>query len=78
MAKTEKRVFDSEEDLAVSLAKYIDHLSDQFAKKKGLFTVVLSGGSLIECLRFPFHLSAFYLSLSTMYNPVSSRNVVEN
>uniref|UniRef100_A0A9I9CMQ2 Probable 6-phosphogluconolactonase n=1 Tax=Cucumis melo TaxID=3656 RepID=A0A9I9CMQ2_CUCME len=51
MAKTEKRVFDSEEDLAVSLAKYIDHLSDQFAKKKGLFTVVLSGGSLIECLR---------------------------
>ncbi|KGN49834.1 probable 6-phosphogluconolactonase 4, chloroplastic [Cucumis sativus] len=51
MAQTEKRVFDSEEDLAVSLAKYIAHLSDQFAKNKGLFTVVLSGGSLIECLR---------------------------
>ncbi|XP_022995582.1 probable 6-phosphogluconolactonase 4, chloroplastic [Cucurbita maxima] len=48
---SEKRVFDSGEDLAVSLAKYTADLSDHFAKKRGAFTVVLSGGSLIKCLR---------------------------
>ena len=48
---SEKKVFDSGEDLAVSLAKYTADLSDHFAKKRGAFTVVLSGGSLIKCLR---------------------------
>lgn len=43
--KTEKRVFDSEEDLAVSLAKYIADLSHHFANKKRLFTVVLSSNA---------------------------------
>ncbi|KAG6579303.1 putative 6-phosphogluconolactonase 4, chloroplastic, partial [Cucurbita argyrosperma subsp. sororia] len=48
---SEKKVFDSGEDLAVSLAKYTADLSDHFAKNRGAFTVVLSGGSLIKCLR---------------------------
>ncbi|KAK8476182.1 hypothetical protein V6N13_046788 [Hibiscus sabdariffa] len=44
-------VFDSEEDLSVSLAKYTADLADKFSKEKGSFTVVLSGGSLIKSLR---------------------------
>lgn len=55
-SKVEKRVFDSEEALAVSLAKYIADLSHYFAQKRGLFTVVLSGGSMIQCLRLLFPL----------------------
>lgn len=46
------KVFESEEDLAVSLAKYTADLSDKFAKERGAFTVALSGGSLIKSLRF--------------------------
>ncbi|KAA8533556.1 hypothetical protein F0562_031010 [Nyssa sinensis] len=49
--KGKSQVFDSEEDLAVSLAKYTADLSDKFAKERGAFTVVLSGGSLIKSLR---------------------------
>ena len=45
------QVFNSEEDLAMSLAKYTVDLSDKFAKKRGVFTIVLSGGSLIKLLR---------------------------
>ncbi|GLU12075.1 hypothetical protein SLE2022_287830 [Rubroshorea leprosula] len=44
-------VFDSEEDLAVALAKYIADLSDKVSKTKSSFTVVLSGGCLIKLLR---------------------------
>ncbi|XP_052177698.1 probable 6-phosphogluconolactonase 4, chloroplastic [Diospyros lotus] len=49
--KAKVQVFNSEEDLAVSLAKYTADLSDKFAKERGAFTVVLSGGSLIKSLR---------------------------
>jgi 6-phosphogluconolactonase len=45
-------VFDTEEELAVSLAKYTADLSDKFAKERGSFTVVVSGGSLIKSLRY--------------------------
>lgn len=44
-------VFDSEEDLAVAVAKYTADLADKFSKTRGSFTVVLSGGSLIKSLR---------------------------
>ncbi|KAL7254371.1 hypothetical protein ACSBR1_008713 [Camellia fascicularis] len=50
-AKGKVQVFDSEEALAVSLAKYTADLSDKISKQKAAFTVVLSGGSLIESLR---------------------------
>ncbi|XP_058206253.1 probable 6-phosphogluconolactonase 4, chloroplastic [Rhododendron vialii] len=50
-AKGKVRVLDSEDYLAVSLAEYTAHLSDKFAKQRGAFTVVLSGGSLIKSLR---------------------------
>ncbi|XVF51065.1 hypothetical protein PTKIN_Ptkin04bG0154100 [Pterospermum kingtungense] len=49
--KGKVEVFDSEEDLSVSLAKYTAGLADKFSKKKGSFSVVLSGGSLIKSLR---------------------------
>ena len=49
--KGKAQVFDSEEDLAVSLAKYTADLSDKFVKERGAFTVVLSGGSLFQSLR---------------------------
>lgn len=48
------KVFDSEEDLAVALAKYTADLSDKFTKERGSFTVVVSGGSLIKSLRSLF------------------------
>ncbi|XP_061358185.1 probable 6-phosphogluconolactonase 4, chloroplastic [Gastrolobium bilobum] len=43
-------VFEKEE-LAVSLAKYVADLSNKFTAQRGAFTVVLSGGSLINYLR---------------------------
>lgn len=44
--------FDSECDVAVALAKYTADLSAKFVKEKGSFSVVLSGGSLIDTLRY--------------------------
>ncbi|KAK1303893.1 hypothetical protein QJS10_CPB11g00638 [Acorus calamus] len=44
-------VFKGEEDLSKSLAKYTADLSEKFVSERGAFTVVLSGGSLIESLR---------------------------
>jgi 6-phosphogluconolactonase len=49
--KGKVQVFDTEDDLSVSLAKYTADLSDKFAKERGAFTVVVSGGSLIKSLR---------------------------
>ncbi|KAG1359173.1 putative 6-phosphogluconolactonase 4, chloroplastic [Cocos nucifera] len=49
--KQELLVFDSEEEVAVSLAKYTAELSEKFAQERRAFTVVLSGGSLIKSLR---------------------------
>lgn len=43
--------FHSEEDVAVALAKYIADLSAKFIKENGSFSVVLSGGTLIDTLR---------------------------
>ncbi|KAL3524444.1 hypothetical protein ACH5RR_017278 [Cinchona calisaya] len=44
--------FDTEDEVAVALAKYTADLSERFIKEKGSFTVVLSGGSLIETMRY--------------------------
>ncbi|PKI79416.1 hypothetical protein CRG98_000163 [Punica granatum] len=49
--KGKVEVFDSEEELAVSLAKYTSDLSSKFTSERGAFTVVVSGGSLIKSLR---------------------------
>ncbi|KAI3845841.1 hypothetical protein MKX03_031251 [Papaver bracteatum] len=46
-----KEIFENEELLAISLAKYIADLSEKFVKERGSFTVTLSGGSLIKSLR---------------------------
>lgn len=43
--------FDSEEDVGIALAKYTADLSEKFIKEKCSFSVVLSGGSLIETMR---------------------------
>ncbi|KAK4792715.1 hypothetical protein SAY86_023150 [Trapa natans] len=45
------KVMRSEEDLALALAKYTADLADKFIKEKGVFTIVLSGGYLINSLR---------------------------
>ncbi|KAL2527516.1 putative 6-phosphogluconolactonase 5 [Abeliophyllum distichum] len=50
-SKAKVQVFDSEEDLAVSLAKYTSDLANKFAQERDSFTVVLSGGSLVKSLR---------------------------
>ncbi|KAG1360654.1 putative 6-phosphogluconolactonase 4, chloroplastic [Cocos nucifera] len=49
--KKELLVFEREEELAVSLAKYTAELSEKFAQERGAFTLVISGGSLIKSLR---------------------------
>ena len=53
MAGTTQRkreVFPSKDELSVALAKYTANLSAKFCKEKGYFTVVLSGGGLIDWL----------------------------
>ncbi|KAF8379781.1 hypothetical protein HHK36_029230 [Tetracentron sinense] len=49
--KGKLQVFESEEEISVSLAKYTADLSEKFVRESGAFTVVLSGGSLIDWLR---------------------------
>ncbi|KAH6760453.1 NagB/RpiA/CoA transferase-like superfamily protein [Perilla frutescens var. frutescens] len=49
--KTKVLKFDSEEDVAAALAKYTADLSEKSVKEKGSFSVVLSGGTLIDTLR---------------------------
>ncbi|XP_008812488.2 probable 6-phosphogluconolactonase 4, chloroplastic [Phoenix dactylifera] len=49
--KKELLVFESEEELAVSLAKHTAELSEKYAQERGAFTLVISGGSLIKSLR---------------------------
>lgn len=44
-------VLESEEEQAIALAKYVAGLSDTFCKTRGYFTVVLSGGTMIQSLR---------------------------
>nr|XP_027085503.1 probable 6-phosphogluconolactonase 4, chloroplastic isoform X2 [Coffea arabica]XP_027085505.1 probable 6-phosphogluconolactonase 4, chloroplastic isoform X2 [Coffea arabica] len=44
--------FDTEDGVAVALARYIADLSERFIKEKGSFNVVLSGGSLIDTMRY--------------------------
>lgn len=48
--KAKVQVFDSEEELKGSLAKYTADLSEKFCRERGSFSVVFSGGSLIKCL----------------------------
>lgn len=43
---------EKEEDVAVALAKYTAHLSQKIIAHKGSFSVVLSGGSLIDTMRY--------------------------
>ena len=48
--KVKIEVFEKEE-LSESLAKYVADLSNKFTNERGSFTVVLSGGSLIDYMR---------------------------
>ncbi|KAL0403261.1 UNVERIFIED_CONTAM: 6-phosphogluconolactonase 3, chloroplastic [Sesamum radiatum] len=50
-SKGKVKVFDTEEDLAVSLAEYAADLANKISKERGSFTVVISGGSLVKSLR---------------------------
>ncbi|ESW08480.1 hypothetical protein PHAVU_009G049200 [Phaseolus vulgaris] len=54
MPETKKfaiEIFEGEDLLVDSLAKYVVDLSNKFTSKRGAFTVCLSGGSMIEYLR---------------------------
>ncbi|CAI9093958.1 OLC1v1029583C3 [Oldenlandia corymbosa var. corymbosa] len=50
--KTEKIILKTEDDVAKALAEYTADLSRRFIKEKGSFTVVLSGGTLIDTMRY--------------------------
>ncbi|KAL2921737.1 putative 6-phosphogluconolactonase 4 chloroplastic [Bienertia sinuspersici] len=44
-------IFDSEDELAKSLAKYIGDLSKKFEEERGVFTIVLSGDPITKIMR---------------------------
>ncbi|KAK1437477.1 hypothetical protein QVD17_03268 [Tagetes erecta] len=48
---TTPKIYDSEEQVAVAVASHIDCLSSKFIARNGTFSVVLSGGTLIDTLR---------------------------
>lgn len=50
--KREKKVFDTEDDVAKAMAKYTFNLSKKFCKERGYFTIVLSGGDLVLWLKY--------------------------
>ncbi|PIN04014.1 6-phosphogluconolactonase - like protein [Handroanthus impetiginosus] len=50
-SKGKVKVFDTEEDLAVSLAEYTADLANKVSQERSSFTVVFSGGSLVKSLR---------------------------
>ncbi|KAK4763012.1 hypothetical protein SAY86_008780 [Trapa natans] len=47
----ELRVYDGSDDLAINLAEYIAELSEASVRDHGVFSVALSGGSLISLMR---------------------------
>lgn len=49
-SKGDVKVFDSNENLSISLANYISDLSKKVTAQKSTFTVVFSGGSLFKSL----------------------------
>lgn len=49
--KEEVKIFDTDDDLVEGIAKHTVELSSKFSDLRGAFTVVLSGGYLIEKLR---------------------------
>lgn len=62
-------IYPSEDDVAAGLAEYTAKLSEKYAKERGAFTVVLSGGYLIDCLRlFYFIVFASLLDLYKFLN----------
>ncbi|PWA72805.1 6-phosphogluconolactonase 1 [Artemisia annua] len=49
--KNEVRVYENSDELSTDLADYIEGLSDVSIKERGVFTVALSGGSVIRLMR---------------------------
>lgn len=62
--KRKVEVLETEEDLAAALAKYTADLSAKFVTERGAFTVVLSGGYLIDCLRYRSSGSALLVEIA--------------
>ncbi|GJS74642.1 probable 6-phosphogluconolactonase 4, chloroplastic [Tanacetum coccineum] len=50
--------FETEDDVAVALANYIYHLSAKFIARHSLFSVMLSGGTLIDTMRLTGEVAA--------------------
>jgi len=48
--RRESRIFESLDELATDLAEYIAQLSEISVKERGVFTIALTGGSLISLL----------------------------
>lgn len=49
--KKEVRIHESLEEVSTDLADHIERLSEISIKERGVFTVALSGGSLISLMR---------------------------
>lgn len=49
-SRGELRSFDNSDELATNLAEYIAQLSDISVKDRGVFTIALSGGCLINLM----------------------------
>ena len=52
--KKEVRVYENSDELSTELADYIEGLSDASIKERGVFTVALSGDSVIRLMRLVF------------------------
>lgn len=61
MAQRKMIVFPTKNELSEAMAEYTAKLSAKFIKEKGLFTVVLSGGDLIDWLWSLINLTRSYL-----------------
>ena len=48
--RRESQIFESLDELATDLAEYISQLSEISVKERGVFTIALTGGSLISLL----------------------------
>lgn len=66
-SKGDVKVFDSNENLSLSLANYISDLSEKVTAQKSTFTVVFSGGSLFKSLRLQFLIISLLLFVSLIH-----------
>lgn len=70
----ELRIHDSIDELGTDLADYIAELSDASVKERGVFTIALSGGSLIGLMGYITNFRTLF-SLTTRNRVLKSQRI---